>query len=1474
MGEVKWLRPSEYTREYYLEKEIKTKLPNKNHIKIRKKINEYYTKLGIIPGGAVDIDDAARNAIRKYSFKRSATSNYSKFSTQADDYDEFLQREIVKDFQRIYEATFNHRVVKCSERDETQEEFNRRKIEFEAKIKDFKPVQVNTKDKKATAKVVTEPTPVFNNNLLKVKEFAPSDINMGERYPKYSKWISSVFQFIKDMNIRDSFTAEHICSKIYPQKDGIPVYNPNGRYWVKLFFMGKYRKIEIDDTMPCGKYDEFLMPKCDMLEEMWPALLTKAIFKLFSYRFKNSNFMYEETGDTAVIYVLTAYIGEKIFLDVKPLENMGYISCKELKTNIANDEYEMEHNKTIKIIKNILSDEYFKLSQKFLVGFNSTLSLDNPKFGFTPLKQIGVEDVDREAYFNQKCLTNKELLRKKTSIMIDPRFSPKKTKKIISPKLMKSINKKNSITINSIAAPEELLRKESVFTKSNIENLEKSGRINESMKQMLLKNIDALNSLPPINRLPRMSINRYVSSNINLTKSTIELIQIHMPPQNMSSNNVLSAIGLKPRLSETSLKQVSLNEKVNDQIYSDFAYSIVEIFYSNEFNMKRLKPVDFSDLRKKIQDAKVSYKQLSKEAKKHYIQNLKDLKIKQKEEKVKRLEELKKPGKNFYLIKIKNNVVDRRSQALAFSLPFNNEEIEMAKKCMLNSWKYPPPEFFNDTYIDVSNDRDLNNSTLSDDHHKAKQGDFISSLWTKEFYSKQILNDEIEIFKDFKEPLTRQSGEWLDIKDFSNIFKYFIVLHNPKFYPYSITVDNSWQNFNCDIYQPSLAQTIFYLSPNNNLNFNSNNKLTNQKSCVMILFEPNTNNPNDYPNRYSDVNFYLNFDLYDINGISLLENDTICLNNLFSVFQFDDLNLDGEYFLILRGYIAPFGYHLKIFSDHCLESMSYNNYLKKFFGYECHNFNISIPPLEENKFSVLARYKLKFFLRPFDDSKIIFSLNKLEDNYFKQFIEIYVVYNNSQDKRRIYLDKEIILNYFCPNGESEVTLIIVCTPPFNSADGQFEMEVVTNEPNLKIETIELIDPFEIGDTYSVNKHGVVCQELIYVPLETILYSSFEFYINRDDKEIFEKIRMTLHISKGDKILFSGDFYNTLTIHNLIFDNSVGIKDGISSNNISLQKEEIKKGEKSQVSKKQGNGPVINNNVNDNCPFYLFCYLDLSECPSYLIKPKESDPPITWRMRIFTSEMLVVVKNTMKEDNERALKEAWEINEIGRAENAKKARFRYMAQLKKDKGEALTQEEETMLMEVRPRKQKVMITSVTQDNKLSSAQGKGAPNNDKKLAQPIPKDKKTKTTTSIPEININSDLKHQVEKPLPHVEDHHSLFLKNFLTYSYQDRVKTYQSGKNILQEGEEAAPYCRSEEEIQNIKDEINAQADSTQNKIIKEITIKLRDKDKMSEALNKDYMHCYKRRKDRREKYLNELIMERNEIKENKIKSETSKDV
>ena len=68
--------------------------------------------------------------------------------------------------------------------------------------------------------------------------------------PADGLWIASQLQVIKDRDIRDVNTNRPLWSKIYPQQDGAPLYNPNGRYWVKLYFMGKERKIEIDDRIP------------------------------------------------------------------------------------------------------------------------------------------------------------------------------------------------------------------------------------------------------------------------------------------------------------------------------------------------------------------------------------------------------------------------------------------------------------------------------------------------------------------------------------------------------------------------------------------------------------------------------------------------------------------------------------------------------------------------------------------------------------------------------------------------------------------------------------------------------------------------------------------------------------------------------------------------------------------------------------------------------------------------------------------------------------------------------------------------------------------------------------------------------------------------------------------------------------------------------------------------------------------------
>ena len=76
--------------------------------------------------------------------------------------------------------------------------------------------------------------------------------------------------------------------------------------------------------------------------------------------------------------------------------------------------------------------------------------------------------------------------------------------------------------------------------------------------------------------------------------------------------------------------------------------------------------------------------------------------------------------------------------------------------------------------------------------------------------------------------------------------------------------------------------------------------------------------------------------------------------------------------------------------------------------------------------------------------------------------------------------------------------------------------------------------------------------------------------------------------------------------------------------------------------------------------------------------------ITWHLKIFSSETLAIVKDTDKEDKERALKASWETAEAGRSEKAKKSRLKFIYQEMLKNGEELTEEQKAIAMEVRER----------------------------------------------------------------------------------------------------------------------------------------------------------------------------------------------
>jgi calpain-7 len=107
------------------------------------------------------------------------------------------------------------------------------------------------------------------------------------------------------------FQKRLVTSIIYPQdRNGIPIYNPEGKYIVKLWLNGVARQVVVDDRLPCDKGSNLLCSHTtgDKHQlELWVSIIEKAYMKLCGgYDFPGSN-------SGVDMFSLNGYIPERIF---------------------------------------------------------------------------------------------------------------------------------------------------------------------------------------------------------------------------------------------------------------------------------------------------------------------------------------------------------------------------------------------------------------------------------------------------------------------------------------------------------------------------------------------------------------------------------------------------------------------------------------------------------------------------------------------------------------------------------------------------------------------------------------------------------------------------------------------------------------------------------------------------------------------------------------------------------------------------------------------------------------------------------------------------------------------------------------------------------------------------------------------------------------------------------------------------------
>ena len=1401
-----WMRPEEYIKQKNMIAAIKEKYQNKNYNYIKNKLDIAKSNLlnfDIEVNDSEKEEENSENNKNNNEENKDEDNNQKPFFGSIDNMKINIKRRNSIDIAKAEGQNSNF----------GKEFFNSRLTEEEKKIlieNENKKIEFyivpHEENENNEQMIDNKPQAQKNKNEIQIvyNKLNPSNLNLSVYLCDYCRWLSSQYQILLDNGINTENDKNHFIRKIFPQdKNGVPVYNPSGIYWVKLFHMGKYRKIVIDDKFPVNKetYETFF-PQCNSPYELWPMILTKALIKLYSYKYKCEAYEQDEVGDCSILYSLVRYVGIKIssYKFIKYLNNLQDIKNKEIFNENNNNEEE-------KKIDNIL------LNNK-----------NNNGYGYDVI--IGY--ISSRLYLEENSGSKKSNIARKNN-------------------QMKKLNFNGDIIFPQI----ERNRNEVLYTERTHKIKDFNINLKNRKKVKSLKKRDL--NIPQEYQLLYDRLNK--NTGISTRK---ELDPYQKFERYFEEYRFLTSENIYKNYQKYITKKTNKIHKSG--ILCDVGYTLLEIFQCGKFNMKRLKPIYFGDMKL---DIKVKYKQMTQEEKAVYLDQIKELRKNQKKEKENRINQYLDFGQNILCIKITNESLSNNGKKVyEIDTLYHLREIEAAKLCIKNNFSFPPENYFENTFIPkLTKDEETGeiNFWTKNFYHKLLKNYFkVKEEEQRQIFEEQKKlerikkeeeakskgavyipsyeeeNNDEQKYKDhfllnefeeksalFNNDLNKlleiiKPGTWMRFENFKDCFDNFILFKSMEEFQNQLVIDNIWYNYDKDIFEEKENSRLIHLIKVDNKSNNNNleNKKNEMNECLneselYIIFEPNSekniksisselpyelNEESKKGNKFNDLIYSITLIIYGIDANSKKASQLVSysMKNYFSILN---LNLSKisknqemkEYFININGGLCPFGYHIQFLSNsYNIENYSYNQFLCDFKNFTEKKINIMHPILPKGQFFLLKTFILDYKNKDNDtENKIVKCMTNFlgyDDNILKNNIDVVLINSITHKKIKIYYKNLFEIDFSeCSKYRVELSII----PPGNIPEKNFDYIVLYDNPNINIEIFENIYPFYIRQKYIPNKHHIVFNELVFPGelINTTLDVALEYRPNSENniqnnennnnnyndenlpkEEPFPKsVKMIFYFMIGEKLIFQKDFENQSLIRNLTLEpKAMNVKDNNASNQLISEAYSIK------------------------------CVLDMEQCPSWIINPNEYKGDIYWKISVFSTDTLTFLKNTIKEDKEKAVIESWEVNEPGRKVKAEKSRKKYFANIKYNNGEMLSPEEEELIPE-----------------KLNSNRKEIIESSSNMLVTNIPPRVGGVQPPSIEEKKQEGE---DILNKLPKIKNYQSLFMKNFYLYSNQSRIIT--KNRNAINSSErcETLPninqFCKSpeqrEQELKDIEEKYN----------------------------------------------------------------------
>ena len=1321
-NEIKWKRPKKYIMHYFLWEKVKISFPKKKISVICDEIIDTYKDylLKIINGEIINDDEEEKNLNEYLSDKTGSIKN-----------------RIYREFFPIIDKDYDIKIADSIQRQETDAEFQQRKDTEEKSIKMGKNKKIPTKKS------------LIQDEKLMIKDLKPSDLkfNTNSHFSNsFYTWMTSIFQFIFDNNITDINSKKSILYNIYPQKDGVPVYNPKGKYAIKLYLMGKERKVIIDDLIPFTYEDEFIFPGCENVREIWPVLLTKALLKLNIYKYRHPNYYRnEEFNDASFIYNLT---GKYVF--VFPL-------------------YEPQ-------INNLLNQEYneliSKFNSKYIFGFYKNAKTKSMKI--TQIYQSYDERIND----------------------LNNRLKEKEKSKHLIPLIQ---------SINSFVNPTKKTKSKLKFKEDIVGFKPKSnnfGKINDdgSGFKRRIKKFGTLWVNDPKKVVNSIKIQEEKLIEEGIVKNYLYTINDYFESKNFNLRRTQKCYfnDIKAENEETKweFKQLNINEKKDYMIRRRDLKKKHHEERAKRIEQLKKKPVNNEYILFKINSNCIN---LPSNYQSFDLYNDREITMGRKC----LANKWEYPPMEFFTFdELPESPLNENGENKTKNK--NNEEILKYKKLKKNMALYG---WTLDNFKELSQENYIEEKNLDEKNIiKTRDSAERTGIWFENASINQLFDKILVVFNDdnlYKNNLLCDNGYYnylTDVYEPVEEYQAFYIINEKQIENNKDTNKNS-KNQKLQINKEQSNQSNS--SNNNETSDKYGIDIIFQPYIEQLYLHPQ---PKVYLMPYINIDIYdcetqsKIFSKITLNQFySSFYSDKFDNNGEYYI-----IITDGYYPMGYTLNIASNGYSIKNMTRNKFYQQILNYKTQEFtldfpsleknklwlFGKILITNNSTKKSMIRFKLNI--NYQIKQIL-PY--IKVFLENQNINEKRREIMLDEFVTLeqeNSEETKIKDYITILIKPEYLLKSSSIDVEIL------YDNEDFIFELLDLVSPYEI------------IGETSESNNNGLIFSEYIYPSeneVVSFLDLSIRQIENEEEKlieggeidfklELYELINEpninfeqdSIHFSYSNigNLLKSWIFYNDINLSNIVF---------YTRKNTPKDETQISDGNKKSDRKLKKASPITKSKNNESIlPYVLICYVNDR------FNNKFKFDNIKWKLRVFCDNIISFVKDNSKISHEDKIKNEWELNQPGRKLKASDSRKKYLIYGKKMNGAELSEEEKQILEKERKRSNEIEKEEANEDpknKKHKKGRNKGKENTGNNNKNNNNNSNQNQTNNEITNImytkinklpiihsryllDTNQFKMNKILKGNKKIDNYHSLYISNYMNYINQKRVIHFEGiQKNI-----------------------------------------------------------------------------------------------